>query len=167
MLLDRRSGADAGLGKRGRRLRGSPQSAPGPLPAPPPLSRTPAALTLEGPAGQPSEATSQPGTGARSPDAPPAAPPSASGASPAAQRAVRSADSWGAGRGIQWFMEERSPIAVCSWFPGWSEENLLAITEDNHSQAKNNRCDYFECIFILGKLCAFEAMEYSFEHLRD
>lgn len=77
------------------------------------------------------------------------------------------ADSWGAGRGIQWFMEERSPIAVCSWFPGWSEENLLAITEENHSQAKNNRCDYFECIFILGKLCAFEAMEYSFEHLRD
>lgn len=58
----RRSGADAGLGKRGRRLRGSPQSAPGPLPAPPPFSRTPAALTLEGPAGQPSEATSQPGT---------------------------------------------------------------------------------------------------------
>ena len=39
----RRSGADAGLGKRGRRLRGSPQSAPGPLPAPPP-GRLPRAL---------------------------------------------------------------------------------------------------------------------------
>ena len=93
----RRSGADAGLGRWGRRLRGSPQSAPGPLPAPPPFSRTPAALRLEAPAGQPSEATGQPGTRARSPDAPPAAPPSASGASPAARRAVRSADSWGAG----------------------------------------------------------------------
>lgn len=68
----RRSGADAGLGRWGRRLRGSPQSAPGPLPAPPPFSRTPAALRLEAPAGQPSEATGQPGTRARSPDAPPA-----------------------------------------------------------------------------------------------
>ena len=57
----RRSGSDAGLGRRGRRLRGSPQSAPGPRPAPPPFSRTPAALTLEAPAGQPSEATGQAG----------------------------------------------------------------------------------------------------------
>lgn len=93
----RRSGSDSGLGRRGRRLGGSPQSAPGPRPAPPPFSRTPAALTLEAPAGQPSQATGQAGPRARSPDAPPAAPRSASGASPAARRAVRSADSRGAG----------------------------------------------------------------------
>ena len=48
---------------------------------------------------------------------------------------------------------ETSPIAACSWFPGWSEENLLAIMEENNNQAKNNRCDFFEWIFILGKLC--------------
>ena len=88
VLLDRQvCWSDADLGRRGRRLRGSPQRAPGPRPAPPPFSRTPASRTLEAPADQPSEATGQPRTRVRSPAAPPATPRSASGASLAVPRA--------------------------------------------------------------------------------
>lgn len=71
--------------------------APGPRPAPPPLSRTPASGTQETRAGQPCEAKGRPKTHRRSPDAPPTAPRSASGASFSAQRVPESADSRGAG----------------------------------------------------------------------
>lgn len=77
------------------------------------------------------------------------------------------ADSCWAGQCTQGFREKREISHRCVQLVSRvSEESLLAIVEENNNQAKNNRCDFFEWIFILEN-SAFEAMEYSFEQLND
>lgn len=54
---------------------------------------------------------------------------------------------------LPWAIERRvlPLLGVAGFWNG--QENFLPIMEGNNNKTKNNRCDFFEQIFILGKSC--------------
>lgn len=152
----RHSRSHAEPGRSGRRLRRPPQRALGPRPQLLPSSLSPVFCIQGVAADKPSLANSQPGTRARSPEAPPAALCSASGAILATP--------WV--RGISWFMEGGASgqggtagrlAKVNAGAEGLLESELLGIALGRLSTASVGGQNYWECV----RHCRLRTWEHS------
>ena len=61
---------------------------------------------------------------------------------------------------------ERSPIAVCSWFPGCQRRVCLPSWKKIITKPKTTGVTFLSG-YLFWENSAFEAMEYSFEQLND